>query len=82
MKQNIFGTTRPQGCQMVCFQTQNPNLGKFWRVLLWQIFGILYDHLVYFTAIGNILWPFGILDREKSGNLARPEAKPVRGVQN
>jgi hypothetical protein len=22
--------------------------------------GILYDHLVYFTAIGNILWPFGI----------------------
>jgi hypothetical protein len=22
--------------------------------------GIFYDHLVYFTAIGNILWPFGI----------------------
>jgi hypothetical protein len=22
--------------------------------------GILYDHLVYFTAIWNILWPFGI----------------------
>jgi hypothetical protein len=21
---------------------------------------IFYDHLVYFTAIGNILWPFGI----------------------
>jgi hypothetical protein len=21
-----------QGCQMVCFQTKNPNLGKFWRV--------------------------------------------------
>jgi hypothetical protein len=20
----------------------------------------IYDHLVYFTAIGNILWPFGI----------------------
>jgi hypothetical protein len=20
--------------------------------------GIFYDHLVYFTAIGNILWPF------------------------
>jgi hypothetical protein len=20
-----------QGCQMVCFQTKNPNLGKFWR---------------------------------------------------
>jgi hypothetical protein len=22
--------------------------------------GIFYDHLVYFTAIRNILWPFGI----------------------
>jgi hypothetical protein len=43
--------------------------------------GIFYDHLVYFTAIGTILWPFvyfvviwyifprfGILDQEKSGN--------------
>jgi hypothetical protein len=43
--------------------------------------GIFYDHLVYFTAIGNILrlfgifcgnlvyFPrFGILDQEKSGN--------------
>jgi hypothetical protein len=26
-----------QGCQMVCFQTKNPNLGKFWRVLQWKI---------------------------------------------
>jgi hypothetical protein len=23
-----------QGCQMVCFQTKNPNLGKFWRALV------------------------------------------------
>jgi hypothetical protein len=43
--------------------------------------GIFYDHLVYFAAIGNILWPYGIfvviwyiiprfgtLDQEKSGN--------------
>jgi hypothetical protein len=22
-----------QGCQMVCFQTKNPNLGKIWRAL-------------------------------------------------
>jgi hypothetical protein len=22
--------------------------------------GIFYDHMVYFTAIGNSLWPFGI----------------------
>jgi hypothetical protein len=43
--------------------------------------GIFYDHLVYFTAIENILWPFhiycghlvyfprfGTLYQEKSGN--------------
>jgi hypothetical protein len=43
--------------------------------------GIFYEHVVYFTAIGNILWPFGIfcghlvyfsrfgmLCQEKSGN--------------
>jgi hypothetical protein len=43
--------------------------------------GIFRDHSVYFKAIGNILWPFGIfcgnlvhitpfrhLDQEKSGN--------------
>jgi hypothetical protein len=49
-----------QGCQMVCFQTKNPKLVKFWRVLLWEILVYFYDHLVYFTAIGNIFWPFGI----------------------
>jgi hypothetical protein len=56
-----------------CFQTKNPNLGKFWSS---------YGHLVYITAIWNILWPFGIfygnlvyfprfgiLSQEKSGNL-------------
>jgi hypothetical protein len=30
-KEPIFG--RLQCCQMVCFQTKNANLGKFWRVL-------------------------------------------------
>jgi hypothetical protein len=44
-----------------CFQTKNPNFGKVWRVFQWKIYiGIFYDHLVYFTAIGNILWPFGM----------------------
>jgi hypothetical protein len=33
-----------QGCQMVCFQTKNPNLGKFWRVFQWK-------SLVYFMII-------------------------------
>jgi hypothetical protein len=33
-----------QGCQMVYFQTKNPNLGKFLRVLQRKV-------LVYFVAI-------------------------------
>jgi hypothetical protein len=41
------------GCQMVCIQTKNPNLGKFWRALEWKM-------LVYFTAIWNIFRPFEI----------------------
>jgi hypothetical protein len=36
-----------QGCQMVCFQTKNPNLGNFWRALDWKM-------LIYFMAICNI----------------------------
>jgi hypothetical protein len=45
---------------MVCFQTKNPNLGKFWSALEWKMF-------LYFKSIWNILhtailfnlWPFG-----------------------
>jgi hypothetical protein len=37
-----------QGCHMVCFQTKNPNLGKFWRFLQWKT-------LVYFMTIRCIL---------------------------
>jgi hypothetical protein len=57
---------------MVCFQTQNPNFGRFW----WSWNGKS-------LAIWNILWPFGsfvaneyifthlgILCRDKSGNPA------------
>jgi hypothetical protein len=53
-----------QGCQMFCFQTKNPNLGKFWRAFdgimliyfraIWdilQLFWIFYDHLVHFVLI-------------------------------
>jgi hypothetical protein len=42
-----------QGYQMVYFQTKNPNLGKFWRVLQWKM-------LVYFMAIWYIFRTFGI----------------------
>jgi hypothetical protein len=57
---------------MVCFQTENPNLGKFLRALEWKImvyfmviwyisrsFGIFHGHLVYFKVIWYILKPFG-----------------------
>jgi hypothetical protein len=37
-----------QGCQMVYFQTKNPDLGKFWRALQWKM-------LVYFMDIWHIL---------------------------
>jgi hypothetical protein len=63
-----------QGCQMACFQTKNPNLGKFWRLLQWKM-------LVYFMDTGSILRSFGkvcgnlvnfsrfgILNGEKSGD--------------
>jgi hypothetical protein len=33
-----------QGCQMVCFQTINPNFGKIWRALEWKT-------LLYFMTI-------------------------------
>jgi hypothetical protein len=49
-----------QRCQMVCFQTQNPNLGKLWSLVIEDVeiiygqfgipslrsFGIFYCHLV------------------------------------
>jgi hypothetical protein len=42
-----------QGCEMICSQTQNPNLGTFLRALCWKM-------LTYFLAIRNIFWRFGI----------------------
>jgi hypothetical protein len=41
------------GCQMVTFQTKNPILGKFCRVLQWNM-------LAYFMAVWYTLQPFGI----------------------
>jgi hypothetical protein len=42
-----------QGCQMVCFQTRNPNLGKFWRVSQWKM-------MVYFMETWSLLQSFVI----------------------
>jgi hypothetical protein len=66
---------------MVCFQTKNPNLGNFWRVLQWKMlvyfmdtwsilrsFVIFYGHLVEFVVIWYIFPRFAILYQEKSGN--------------
>jgi hypothetical protein len=71
------------GCQMVTFQTKNPNLGKFWRAIdgkmltyfmatwnILQTFGIFCDHLVHFVFIWYIFSGFGIMYQEKSGNPA------------
>jgi hypothetical protein len=41
-----------QGCQMDCFHTKNPNLGKFWKALEWKMLVcIFYGQMVYFMAI-------------------------------
>jgi hypothetical protein len=42
------------GCQMVCFQSKNPNLGKILEGIGMKYVVIFYDHLEYF-------WPFGIM---------------------
>jgi hypothetical protein len=48
-----------QGCQMVSFQTKNPNLGKFWWALDWKM--LIYINSManrnIFTDICDILWP-------------------------
>jgi hypothetical protein len=46
-----------QGCQMVYFQTKNPNMGKFRRALEWKKVSIFFGYLV----VWYILWPFGNL---------------------
>jgi hypothetical protein len=80
------------GCQMVCFLTQNPNLGKFWRGLDWKMliyfltiwnilptFGVFYDPLVHFVFIWYIFPRFGIKYYKKSGN---PGANPATTIYN
>jgi hypothetical protein len=40
------------------FQTKNPDLGKFWKVLEWKVL-VFYGYLAYFTAKWYMLWPCG-----------------------
>jgi hypothetical protein len=44
---------------MVSFQTEYPNLGKFWEGPRFENVEIFYAHLEYFTDIWDILGPFG-----------------------
>jgi hypothetical protein len=71
-----------QVCQMAYFQTKNPDLGKFWRVLQWKMLVFYMAIWVYFIAIWYFcghyvyLWLFGVFFRygmvyqAKSGNPA------------
>jgi hypothetical protein len=78
----------------IFFKPKNLSLGKFWRVLKVEDVGIFYWHLVYFTAIWYILWPFGIfycylvylsrfgmLREDKSGNPDLAHMKKLFGAQ-
>jgi hypothetical protein len=75
------GAVSYQRCQMVHFQTKNPNLGKFWRGLNWTMllfimdiwtiirtFVIFNDRLVHFAFIWYSVSGFGAMHREKSGS--------------
>jgi hypothetical protein len=83
--------TSIQGCQMVCFQTKNPNLGKLlsaldWKMLIyfmgsWNILlrsGNFYGCLVHFVSTWYIFPGFGIMDQEKSGNPASTRTNVAR----
>jgi hypothetical protein len=45
---DFLALRRRQDCQMVSFQTKNPNLGIFWRILELKM-------LLYILVIWNIL---------------------------
>jgi hypothetical protein len=66
---------------MVCCETKNPNLGKFWRVLQWKMmvyfmdtWSLLWSFVIFYGHLGrgNLVYfsGFGILYQEKSGNPA------------
>jgi hypothetical protein len=70
-----------QGCQMVCFQTRQPNLEKNSGPHIGKCLYLFYGYLEYFMDIWDILWPFGtfcvhlvhfsgfgMTHKEKSGN--------------
>jgi hypothetical protein len=80
-EQSMYKWHVHQGCQISYFQTKNPNLGKFWSVLQWQmlvyfmaiwstlqLYGIFCGRLVYWIVIWYIFSRFGMFCQEKSGS--------------
>jgi hypothetical protein len=73
---------------MVCFQTQNPSLGKCLRALDWKLLikfmaiwiillslGIFHDRLVHFVFIGYIFSGFGIVHQKNLATLGHTNRK-------
>jgi hypothetical protein len=73
----LFTSCRWQCCQMLYFQTKNPNLDKYWKVMKWKMLVLswplclFYSKMVYFMVIWYIFPSFGMLCRDKSGNPGR-----------
>jgi hypothetical protein len=80
---------RGRGCQMVCFPTKNPNLGKFWRALqlkmlvyfmdirsILRSFGKFYGRLVYFVVIWYMFSHFGIFTKKNLATLTQTGVLP------
>jgi hypothetical protein len=49
---------KKQGCQMVYFQTPNPNLGNYWRALEWKMLVLLMAVWNILRPVSYVLWPF------------------------
>jgi hypothetical protein len=47
-----------QGCQMACFHTKTPSLGKFLEGFAIDEVGIFYGQLEYLVVLWYILWQF------------------------
>jgi hypothetical protein len=56
-RRNFECESPSQGCQMVYFQTKNPDLGKFLEVYAIEDVGILYGRLVCFYGQSVYLMP-------------------------
>jgi hypothetical protein len=58
-------TARKQGCQLVYISDQKSQFGYVFEGI---VVGIFSGHMEYFTVVSYILWSFGKLVQEKSGN--------------